>query len=165
MELVLRPLTEAEEKYTYSQSIRSKYKKIKQSAVSERIQAGHILNVSVRSVYMAKQNVVNVTSNQKATPAAENEFIYGGYHFTPYGLFSVKEENDFNYLTRKLRTDTELGFFTYDNIAGRTRKYRYNYKAFYAAAGNSTFDIFKCSENGKLYVPGAFELFGYTESI
>ena len=114
---------------------------------------------------MAKQNVANVTSNQKATPAAENEFIYGGYHFTPYGLFSQKENSDFKYLTRKLRTDTELGFFTYDNIAGRTRKYRYNYKAFYAAAGNSTFDIFKCSENGKLYVPGAFELFGYTEAI
>ena len=106
---------------------------------------------------MAKQNVVNVTSNQKATPAAENEFIYG--------LFSEKENSDFKYLTRKLRTDTELGFFVADNIAGRTRKYRYNYKAFYAAAGNSTFDIFKCSENGKLYVPGAFELFGYTESI
>ena len=101
---------------------------------------------------MAKQNVVNVTSNQKATPAAENEF-------------SEKENSDFKYLTRKLRTDTELGFFVADNIEGRTRKYRYNYKAFYAAAGNSIFDIFKCSENGKLYVPGAFELFGYTESI
>ena len=46
---------------------------------------------------MAKQNVVNVTSNQKATPAAENEFIYGGYHFTPYGLFSVKEERIWAY--------------------------------------------------------------------
>ena len=83
----------------------------------------------------------------------------------PNGFFSLKEENDFKYLTRKLRTDTELGFFTYDNIAGRTRKHRYDYSAFYAAAGNSTFDIFKCSENGKLYVPGAFELFGYTEAI
>ena len=75
----------------------------------------------------------------------------------------IISHSDFKYLTRKLRTDTELGFFTYDNIAGRTRKYRYNYKAFYAAAGNSTFDIFKCSENGKLYVPGAFELFCYME--
>lgn len=84
-------------------------------------------------------------------------------HHTVY--FPKKENSDFKYLTRKLRTDTELGFFVADNIAGRTRKYRYNYKAFYAAAGNSTFDIFKCSENGKLYVPGAFELFGYTESI
>lgn len=114
---------------------------------------------------MEKQSVVNVTSNKKAASAAEDEFIYGGYHFTPYGLFSEKENSDFKYLTRKLRTDTELGFFVADNIAGRTRKYRYNYKAFYAAAGNSTFDIFKCSENGKLYVPGAFELFGYTEAI
>ena len=112
---------------------------------------------------MEKQNAANVTYNKKATSTAENEFIYGGYHFTPYGLFSEKENSDFKYLTRKLRTDTELGFFTYDNIAGRTRKYRYNYKAFYAAAGNSTFDIFKCSENGKLYVPGAFELFCYME--
>ena len=114
---------------------------------------------------MGKQDVVNVTSNQKATSAAENEFIYGGYHFTPYGLFSQKENSDFKYLTRKLRTDTELGFFADGKTAGRMQKYRYDYSAFYAAAGNSTFDIFKCSENGKLYVPGAFELFGYTEAI
>ena len=114
---------------------------------------------------MEKQNAANVIHNKKSVSEADGEFIYGGYHFTPYGLFSQKENSDFKYLTRKLRTDTELGFFTYDNIAGRTRKYRYNYKAFYAAAGNSTFDIFKCSENGKLYVPGAFDLFGYTEAI
>ena len=112
---------------------------------------------------MEKQNAANVTYNKKATSTAEDEFIYGGYHFTPYGLFSEKENSDFKYLTRKLCTDTEIGFFTADNIAGRTRKYRYNYKAFYAAAGNSTFDIFKCSENGKLYVPGSFELFCYME--
>ena len=112
---------------------------------------------------MEKQNTANVTYNKKATSTAEDEFIYGGYHFTPYGLFSEKENSDFKYLTRKLCTDTEIGFFNADNIAGRTRKYRYNYKAFYAAAGNSTFDIFKCSENGKLYVPGEFELFCYME--
>ena len=69
---------------------------------------------------MEKQNAANVTSNQKATPAAENEFIYGGYHFTPYGLFSEKENSDFKYLTRKLRTDTELGFFVADNIHENT---------------------------------------------
>ena len=56
---------------------------------------------------MEKQNV---GYNKKAPPAAEDEFIYGGYHFTPYGLFSEKENSDFKYLTRKLRTDTELGF-------------------------------------------------------
>ena len=39
---------------------------------------------------MGKQNVVNVTSDKKAASAAEDEFIYGGYHFTPYGLFSRK---------------------------------------------------------------------------
>lgn len=110
---------------------------------------------------MEKQNAANVTYNKKATSTAEDEFIYGGYHFTPYGLFSEKENSDFKYLTRKLCTDTEIGFFTADNIAGRTRKYRYDYSAFYAAADNRTIDIFKCSENGKLYVPGEFELFCY----
>ena len=79
---------------------------------------------------MEKQNAANVTYNKKATSTAEDEFIYGGYHFTPYGLFSEKENSDFKYLTRKLCTDTEIGFFTADNIAVRTRKYRYNYKAF-----------------------------------
>ena len=69
---------------------------------------------------MEKQNAANVTYNKKATSTAEDEFIYGGYHFTPYGLFSEKENSDFKYLTQKLRTDTEIGFFTADNIAGRT---------------------------------------------
>ena len=90
---------------------------------------------------MEKQNAANVTYNKKATSTAEDEFIYGGYHFTPYGLFSEKENSDFKYLTRKLCTDTEIGFFNADNIAGRTRKYRYNYKAFYAAAGNCMFPV------------------------
>lgn len=110
---------------------------------------------------MGKQNVVNVTYSKKAASTAEDEFTYGGHHFTPYGLFSVKEKNDFNYLMRKLCTDTELGFFADGKTVGGMQKYRYDYSAFYAAADNRTFDIFKCSENGKLYVPGEFELFGY----
>ena len=44
---------------------------------------------------MEKQNAANVTYNKKATSTAEDEFIYGGYHFTPYGLFSEKENSDF----------------------------------------------------------------------
>ena len=50
---------------------------------------------------MEKQNAANVTSNKKATPTADDEFIYGGYHFTPYGLFSEKENSDFKYRKRQ----------------------------------------------------------------
>ena len=98
---------------------------------------------------------------EMVTPVEEGVFIYGGYHFIPYGFFTKKESNDLKVLTQRLRTDADLGFFADSNIAGRTQKYRYEYDDFYAAAGDHTFDIFKCTDNGKLYVPGAHELFEY----
>lgn len=99
--------------------------------------------------------------DETITPVEDGVFIYGGYHFIPYGFFSQKENDDLKHLTRKLRTDADLGFFTDSNAVGRTQKYRYDYDSFYAAAGDHTFDIFKCTDNGKLYVPGAHELFEY----
>lgn len=99
--------------------------------------------------------------DEMVTPVEDGVFIYGGYHFVPYGFFSKQENNDLKKLTRNLRTDAELGFFADSNVAGRTQKYRYDYDEFYAAAGDHTFDIFKCTDNGKLYVPGAHELFEY----
>ena len=99
--------------------------------------------------------------DEMVTPVEDGVFVYGGHHFIPYGFFSKQENNDLKKLTRNLRTDVDLGFFADSNIAGRTQKYRYDYDEFYAAAGDHTFDIFKCTDNGKLYVPGAHELFEY----
>ncbi len=41
----------------------------------------------------------------------------------------------------------------------------YSIDTFYAASGGSIADIFKCLENGKLYVPGENELFRYNEPL
>ena len=38
-----------------------------------------------------------------------------------------------------------------------------SHEKFYAASGDSQCDIFRCIENGKLYVPCANELFRYNE--
>uniref|UniRef100_UPI003FEDDFA5 Eco57I restriction-modification methylase domain-containing protein n=1 Tax=Pseudoruminococcus massiliensis TaxID=2086583 RepID=UPI003FEDDFA5 len=38
----------------------------------------------------------------------------------------------------------------------------YSYEEFYNAANSSSADIFKCVENGRLYIPGENELFEYT---
>ena len=98
---------------------------------------------------------------EMVTPVEDGTFIYGGHHFIPFGFFPKKEKGSIKLLTRRLRTDIDLGFFADSNIAGRTQKYRYDYEEFYTAAGDHTFDIFKCTDNGKLYVPGAHELFEY----
>lgn len=98
---------------------------------------------------------------EMVTPVEEGVFIYGNHRFIPYGFFTKQENDDLKHLTKKLRTDTDLGFFADSNVAGRIQKYRYDYDDFYAAAGDHTFDIFKCIDNGKLYAPGAHELFEY----
>lgn len=102
---------------------------------------------------------------EMVTPDEDGVFIYGRHHFIPYGFFSKQENNDLRLLTRRLRTDADLGFFADSNIAGGTQKYRYDYDEFYAAAGDHTFDIFRCIDNGKLYVPGAHELFEYMGGV
>jgi hypothetical protein len=92
----------------------------------------------------------------------EQTFEYGGYHFTPYRKFRGKSEKDFFAVSQKLRTDWELGLFSDKNRKG----YRadYSYDDFYAASTDKECDIFRCVETGRLYVPGANELFGFTQS-
>ena len=76
-------------------------------------------------------------------------FEYGGYHFVPERQFEGKEK-DFFFVTKRLEWDTELGIVIdrYDYS-----KYPYSYEAFYNASPDKTCDIFRCVENGKLYVP------------
>ena len=83
-------------------------------------------------------------------------FEYGGYHFTPVRQFH-KKEGDFFTLSKRLESDPELGLSEYE----QRQKFPYHYKDFYAAATDKTCDIFRCEENGKLYVPAARELFIY----
>ena len=90
-------------------------------------------------------------------------FEYGGYHFTPVRQFRKREVNkhlesdsrpekmDAQYAMRNMRSDrtVELPKYSYDD--------------FYTASTDKNCDIFKCEETGRLYVPGANELFGYKE--
>ena len=83
-------------------------------------------------------------------------FYYGGYHFIPIRCFE-KEEGDFFVLSKRLETDPKLGLSAYEE----RQKYPYQHKDFYAASTEKNCDIFMCVENGRLYVPGARELFIY----
>ena len=85
-----------------------------------------------------------------------NVYEYGGKHFIPHSKIGKID----SICDIKLRSDIELGFFDSD-WAGRRVKFKYSYKEFYEAMGNSKMDIFQCVENGRLYIPGEHELFIY----
>ncbi len=59
-----------------------------------------------------------------------------------------------------MASDFTLGISSYD---WKKTDAAYSIDAFYAASGGSTADIFRCVENGKLYVPGENELFRYND--
>lgn len=90
-------------------------------------------------------------------------FEYGGYHFTPHRQFRKGEverrlagdsrpwKKDARYAMRNMWSDRAV------NLP------EYRYEDFYAASTDKNCDIFRCEETGRLYVPGANELFGYRE--
>lgn len=90
-------------------------------------------------------------------------FEYDGWHFTPVRQFRKGEierhlagdsrpwKTDARYAMRNMWTDRSVDLP------------KYSYDAFYAASTDKDCDIFRCEETGRLYVPGANELFGYHE--
>lgn len=88
-------------------------------------------------------------------------FEYGGYHFIPERQFSVNE-NDFSYISRRQRMDRALGFcepgYAYES------KFPYSHKSFYAASPDKECDLFRCVENGRLYLPCEHDLQEYVET-
>ena len=88
-------------------------------------------------------------------------FEYGGYHFIPERQFT-EAENDFNAISKKLRTDIEMGLckkgYAYES------KYDYSYKDFYESSTDKECDLFRCVENGKLYLPCENDLQEYIET-
>lgn len=87
-------------------------------------------------------------------------FEYGGYHFTPLRRFR-RNEGDFFAISRHLETDPQLGICTYKEC----QKIPYDYEGFYEASTDKSCDIFRCDENGRMYVPGRNELFIYHDSL
>lgn len=90
----------------------------------------------------------------------EGTFAYGGYHFVGYRKFNKWEQkSSLLALSKYLTSDRELGISAYEQWS----KVDYSHKAFYEASPDKRIDIFRCLENGKLYIPGENELFIYTE--
>lgn len=92
----------------------------------------------------------------------DKSFAYGGKHFVPVRKFE-KKDGDFYSIGHRLRSDRELGFFQDDYYGEGSRKVDYSHKDFYAASTDKACDIFRCVENGKLYVPCDYELQEYVE--
>ena len=92
----------------------------------------------------------------------DKSFEYGGYHFIPERQFT-KREDDFFKITRRLKTDRELGFFAADYYGRGSQKFPYSYDDFYAVSTDKKCDIFRCVENGRLYVPCQYELQQYMD--
>lgn len=84
----------------------------------------------------------------------EKVFEYGGKKFLGVGVFPPKKERDFS---RTLKTDRDL---TFESKTGE--EFKYSYRNFINASRDEKSDVFKCYENGRLYVPGENELFEYT---
>ena len=88
-------------------------------------------------------------------------FEYGGYHFIPERRFSASE-NDFHTIARRQRIDREMGIcelgYAYES------KYPYSYEEFYAASPDKECDLFRCVENGRLYLPCEHDLQEYMET-
>ena len=87
--------------------------------------------------------------------AVSKSFEYNGYHFEPTGILpagrTLKE------ISNETISNNALGMSAYEGAT-----HPYSYEAFYNAANSSSADIFKCVENGRLYIPGENELFEYT---
>lgn len=85
----------------------------------------------------------------------KKSFGYLGRTFIPVKRLNGKE-SEFDIISRHLSSDRELGFATYS-----WKKQNYSYDEFYKACGEKYYDIFRCEENGKIYIPGQNELFEY----
>ena len=87
--------------------------------------------------------------------AVSKSFEYNGYHFEPTGILSAGRT--LKEISNETISNNTLGMSAYEGAT-----HPYSYEEFYNAANSSSADIFKCVENGRLYIPGENELFEYT---
>ncbi len=72
----------------------------------------------------------------------------------PYENFT-KKEGDFFAISKRLASDPNLGLCTYQD---RQKKHLMTTRDFYTVSTDKECDVFRCEENGLLYVPGKNEL-------
>lgn len=82
-------------------------------------------------------------------------FEYLGKHFEPVKRLTDKQL-ELNTISKHLYSDRELGFSKYD-----WKKVNYSHEGFYEACEDEYYDLFKCIENNKIYIPCGNELFEY----
>lgn len=82
------------------------------------------------------------------------KFEYQGFHFTP--IAQLPPNMSFGKLSQFLKTDRELGMATYSLP---WVKHTWDYDAFYQVCSEKVMDLFLCEETGRIYIPGANELF------
>lgn len=75
-------------------------------------------------------------------------FEYGGKHFTPERQFEPQGQHHNLIPLSRLRKDTGL-----DLHGPHPGEFAYSHDGFYAASTVKDCDIFRCVENGRLYVP------------
>ena len=112
---------------------------------------GFTHTVSIQSV----EAELPATIESKDESNLPGVFAYGGYHFEPFGVLG--ENFDANITLQHTVSNNELGISAYTGA-----KCPYTHESFYAAARKTPADVFRCLENGKLYLPGSNELFEYT---
>jgi hypothetical protein len=117
----------------------------------ERDDVAGVLDPANLPYWAAKKLALREAINQPGV------FEFGGYHFKPYRKFE-RRDGDFNKQMSNAASDHALGIATCD-----WGKSDYSHTSFYAASCGSDADIFRCIENGKLYVPCENELFRYNE--
>ena len=91
---------------------------------------------------------------------SKRTFDYGGYNF-----FTVRKlegaESGFFAISKRISIDAELGLC--EEGYAYPSKFPYSYDDFYKAAGGHEYDLFRCVENGKIYIPCHHDLQIYRE--
>ena len=91
---------------------------------------------------------------------SKEPFEYGGYHFIPERTLRGAETGFFA-ISKKLRTDVRLGFC--EEGYAYPSKFPYSHESFMAASTDKECDLYRCVENGKLYIPCHHDLQIYQE--
>ena len=77
-------------------------------------------------------------------------FEYGGYHFIPERKL-IGAEAELYAISKKICQDRELGFC--EEGYAYPSKFPYSHAAFMYASTDKECDLYRCVENGKLYIP------------
>jgi len=91
---------------------------------------------------------------------SKEPFEYGGYHFIPERQLKGAEAG-FYAISKKLCEDRELGFCEEGYVY--PSKFPYSHGAFMRASTDKECDLYRCVENGKLYIPCHHDLQIYQE--